>query len=352
MPVYNAERYLCESLRSAFSQSLTDIEVIAIDDGSPDTCPQILREYAQAEPRLRIFTQENLGVFAARNRGFRAARGEFIAFLDPDDCYPDGGVLADLYTAAKANSVKICGGSWSKLAGGTLITQFAGADAKFSFPRDGMIAYRNYQFDFGYQRFIFRRDFLLEHGLFFPPYRRYQDPPFFVRAMLAAGEFYALRRVSYQYRWGHQNVNWDKARTLALLDGLTEVLGMANENRLAELHRLTICRALRDLPRTLAANLSAQNPKILERLLRLERMIRPEYYPNGDAPSIAPLILGVLRLREKEIARLGGIRSSMIYRAEEVGKRATKRAAELLRRSLPHGVKARLLKIITRGLHE
>ncbi|MDR1409181.1 MAG: glycosyltransferase [Oscillospiraceae bacterium] len=352
MPIYNAEKYLRESLDSALLQSLGAIEVIAINDGSQDNCAAILQDISQNEPRLRVLTQENQGVYAARNYGIREAAGEYIAFLDPDDCYPDTDVLADLYDAANSNAVKICGGSWSKLAGKTLVTQFAGQNTKFTFRRDGLMSYRNYQFDFGYQRFIFERNFLLENGLFFPPYLRYQDPPFFVRAMLAAGKFYALRRVTYCYRWGHQKIRWDLPRTLALLDGLTEVLTTANMHKLDKLHRLTIRRVMQELPWTLAGNLTSQNPEILARLLRIERLICPAFYPEGEAPSIAPLILDVLRTREKEIARLGSVRGCLFYRVEEGLRTAGKGIADKLRRVLPYDVKEWIICAVPSTLRE
>jgi glycosyltransferase involved in cell wall biosynthesis len=344
MPVYKAESSLRDSLKSVLFQSLNDIELIAVNDGSPDGCGAILLDIAQAEPRLRVISQENQGVFAARNAAIREAQGEFIAFLDPDDEYPDETVLEDLYSAARSNAVKICGGSWSKLAGRTLVTQFAGHNAKFTFHRDEMLSYRDYQFDFGYQRFIFSREFLQENGLFFPPYLRYQDPPFFVRAMLAAQNFFALRRITYRYRWGHQNIRWDLPHTLALLDGLSEVLMLANSNNLEALHRLTLWRIMQEVPRTLEANLTSQNPQVLERLLKIERMIRHEYCLGEETPSVAPMISGILRLREKEAARLERVRGSMLYRAEELLRAAAKRGTHSLRRNLPYNIKAKMLR--------
>lgn len=85
IPVYNVEQYLIKCLESCFLQSYTDIEVLAINDGSCDSSGEILDNYARKEPRLRVFHQSNSGVVAARNLGISNAKGEFLMFVDSDD---------------------------------------------------------------------------------------------------------------------------------------------------------------------------------------------------------------------------------------------------------------------------
>jgi glycosyltransferase involved in cell wall biosynthesis len=87
VPAYNCERTIAATLDSAFFQQLSDIEVIAVDDGSTDATPAVLHQLAQDEPRLRIITQRNAGVSAARNAGIWAARANIIALLDSDDLW-------------------------------------------------------------------------------------------------------------------------------------------------------------------------------------------------------------------------------------------------------------------------
>ncbi len=88
MPVHNVAAYLPAALDSALSQTFKDLEVIAVDDGSTDSCPEILRDYARRDYRVRVLHQENAGQGIARNVGVRHARGEFITFLDSDDVVP------------------------------------------------------------------------------------------------------------------------------------------------------------------------------------------------------------------------------------------------------------------------
>lgn len=85
IPVYNAEKYLGECLDSVLGQTLREIEVICIDDGSTDSSLELLKEYADKDDRISVFAQGNCGLAETRNRGIEKARGEYIEFLDSDD---------------------------------------------------------------------------------------------------------------------------------------------------------------------------------------------------------------------------------------------------------------------------
>lgn len=87
IPVYNAGKYLAECLDSVIGQTLQDIEIICVDDGSSDNSLAILREYEAKDERVKIIGQQNQGAAMARNAGMAAARGEYLAFLDADDLY-------------------------------------------------------------------------------------------------------------------------------------------------------------------------------------------------------------------------------------------------------------------------
>ena len=87
IPVYNAEKFLKECLFSVLSSDRSDIEIIAIDDGSTDNSLQILKSIQSLDHRLMIFSQKNAGVSAARNKGLLEATGEWILFLDSDDYF-------------------------------------------------------------------------------------------------------------------------------------------------------------------------------------------------------------------------------------------------------------------------
>lgn len=85
VPIYNVERYLATCVDSILAQTLTDIEVVLVDDGSPDRSGQIADEYGRRDPRVRVVHRENGGLGPARNSGIDVARGEYVGFVDSDD---------------------------------------------------------------------------------------------------------------------------------------------------------------------------------------------------------------------------------------------------------------------------
>jgi glycosyltransferase involved in cell wall biosynthesis len=85
IPVYNGERYLALALNSILQQTFTDFELIAIDDGSSDSTPQILQRYASADPRVVVVVGPRRGLIQVLNQGIRMARGQFLARMDADD---------------------------------------------------------------------------------------------------------------------------------------------------------------------------------------------------------------------------------------------------------------------------
>ncbi|MDR1361518.1 MAG: glycosyltransferase [Rickettsiales bacterium] len=87
VPIYKVQDYIRDALISVQNQTFADWECICIDDGSPDDCADIVREFAAADPRFILIQQENAGVSMARNHGLDLARGKYFAFLDPDDVY-------------------------------------------------------------------------------------------------------------------------------------------------------------------------------------------------------------------------------------------------------------------------
>ena len=99
LPIYNVAKYLPKCLETLCAQTLQDIEIVCVDDGSTDNTPDILARFAQEDRRIRIFRQSNAGPGAARNYGIEAAQGEYIGFVDPDD-WPDVAMFEKMYAEA------------------------------------------------------------------------------------------------------------------------------------------------------------------------------------------------------------------------------------------------------------
>ena len=106
IPVYNTEKYLADCLDSVLGQSLKEIEVICIDDGSTDHSREILLEYAGRDSRMSVYAEENEGQSVARNRGIELAQGQYIYFIDSDDTI-EKDALETLYQESYANKLDI-----------------------------------------------------------------------------------------------------------------------------------------------------------------------------------------------------------------------------------------------------
>ena len=107
IPVYNAYDYLRPALDSVIDQSLREIEIICVDDGSTDDSPKLLRQYAYVDKRIVVVSNGiNAGVSTARNKGLIRAVGEYVIFLDADDFY-EPGLLQELYDRARADDLDI-----------------------------------------------------------------------------------------------------------------------------------------------------------------------------------------------------------------------------------------------------
>ena len=100
IPVYNAEKYLGKCLESLLSQTLQEMEIICVDDGSSDSSPEILKRFQERDGRVRILTQENQYAGAARNNGMKEAQGEYLLFLDADDFF-ENTLLEKVYNQGK-----------------------------------------------------------------------------------------------------------------------------------------------------------------------------------------------------------------------------------------------------------
>ena len=247
IPVYNAEAYLRRCLDSVVNQTLRNIEILCVDDGSTDASMAVLEEYAARDSRVKVLAQSNAGPGVARNRGMKVASGGYLAFMDADDMFPDMEVLTDLMNAVKREGAKVCGGGMEEvLPNGSVRKSFSGIASHLVFSKEGFVDFRDYAYDYGYTRFIYSAEMLRSNGIEFPRYRRFEDPPFMVKALAAAGSFYALARPTYRYRVEIHPVDWrgdGMVRAKDLLLGLADVAEQANTLNLPKLSDVVLYQA-------------------------------------------------------------------------------------------------------------
>ena len=166
---------------------------------SKDNSAKIIKEKQKRDCRIRYEYQLNQGAGVARNRGIEISKGEFIAFMDADDSYPNVYTLENLYTAAIENKALVCGGSAQR------VNTKLDSDEKRVFQSNGYIRFEDYQFDFLFARFIFKRCFVNTYNIKFPNLRVYEDPIFLIKALIFVMQLLCLLNLSHRSRTIHHN---------------------------------------------------------------------------------------------------------------------------------------------------
>lgn len=204
VPVYNVEQYLEKSVSSVL-QIKTDLEIILVDDGSTDDSGKLCDNWAERDSRIKVIHQKNGGLSAARNTGIRNSSGQFVMFLDSDDYLDpietermlaeltDGtDVLMGLYRQVYGDDdsgVKEESHGFLTMSGLVNISDFLSA-----LPIDGQDCYMTAW------RFVCRRSFLLEHGLYFMTGIYHEDEEWSQRLFFSATGVYVTHYYFYQYR--------------------------------------------------------------------------------------------------------------------------------------------------------
>ena len=134
VPVYNTEKYLRRCMYSITNQTLKDIEIIIVDDGSKEDCAVICDEISNTDSRIKVVHKENGGLGFARNSGIEAATGEYIGFVDSDD-YIEPTMYETLYNAAKKNNADLCL-SGICFVGGNMFSESGGDTRKVYFEEE------------------------------------------------------------------------------------------------------------------------------------------------------------------------------------------------------------------------
>ncbi|MGK5550550.1 CDP-glycerol glycerophosphotransferase family protein [Actinomadura kijaniata] len=222
VPFHAVEDYFGECLESLARQTLHDIEVIMVDDGSPDGSLAVAEAYAARDPRFRVVRQEARGVGPARNAGVRHATGRYLAFADSDDVVAPGAFALLTGTLEETGSDFACGNvhrfdesrTWQSelhqeaFADRALRTHITRRPALL---RDRTVWNK-----------VFRREFWDRHGLAFPA-MLYEDPPTMIKAHLVAGNVDVLTEHVYSWRERPGSITQRRAEIGNLADRMTSV---------------------------------------------------------------------------------------------------------------------------------
>ncbi|MET9496358.1 CDP-glycerol glycerophosphotransferase family protein [Streptomyces sp. NPDC006552] len=224
VPVYNVEEYLGACLESLAAQSVPDLEVVMVDDGSTDGSGGIAREYAARDPRFHLVEQANAGLGAARNTGVRHATGTFLAFVDSDDVIPEGAYELMLATLQASGSDFVTGNVFRLRADGT--TEQSPMFRKvMATSRPATHVTRDW--DLLADRIacnkVFRRAFWDEHALAFPEGVLFEDIPLVLPAHFLARSVDVLKDTVYLWRDREGSISNRRAVPRAIRDRTASV---------------------------------------------------------------------------------------------------------------------------------
>ena len=195
VPVYNVEPYLSQCVESILCQTYSDLEILLVDDGSPDRCGQICDEYAKQDCRVKVFHTRNEGLSAARNLGLQNAKGEYIGFVDSDDW-----IEPEMYEVLlkgleeTESNVCVCGFCQEP---GTIKKDFQPEEAVYQ-DVNALKALLEEKINYNVWNKLYRREMFQDR--FFPVGKNYEDIAIMHRIMYEAGRVIIIPNVEYHYR--------------------------------------------------------------------------------------------------------------------------------------------------------
>ena len=201
VPVYKVERELDRCVQSLFKQTYNNLEIILVDDGSPDKCPELCENYAEMDKRVKVIHKENGGLSDARNAGLKQATGEYILYVDSDD-YIDLDTCERFIKAAGNQKIDI-------IVGNAIMENPDGKEMMIHSATPSGITYTAKQFIMSavkaYQWYapawlnMYRRDFLLDNQLYFKKGIYFEDVQMLPRVFLQAKKITCIDGTFYHY---------------------------------------------------------------------------------------------------------------------------------------------------------
>ena len=231
VPVYNVEEYLEECLDSIINQTLEDIEIICVNDGSTDNSLKILEKYSQKDERIKIISQENQGLGATRNNGMEYAKGEYISFIDSDD-YISKDAFKSLYDNAITNNSDIVLFSITHFFedGTSYVTknkiEYTLKNQDFSQYIFNDIDVKNHILEYPWNSVskLYKNEFLKKENIKFPINIAYEDVLFHVKVILKAKSISLVPKHYYKYRRSNtSSIMHDTSKTMDIFKVVNSV---------------------------------------------------------------------------------------------------------------------------------
>lgn len=336
IPAYNSEQFLGETLESLLRQTLSDFEVIIVNDGSTDATQKIIDEYTKKYDNFKGFSQENAGVSAARNNGLMKAAGKYVVFLDADDYYSDESLEA-FYNAAEENEADLVLGRL-KTFGDDIEGKYNEAADKLAFSKQIDTFDKTLLWSFLVGNKCYNREKLVSSGVRFPPYKYSEEGAFFMSFVYTGAKICGAPGSCMYYRRHTEKQGYSVSQTVTtpLAKSFSQSLDMiyrgaqrALENAGGEADRedylqeiiyktafILLMQFYRPFWRaddTLAGYCGEEldrlckmmTPKTLERITGENRDIRPEKLVRSKSEAAEnPMLTVIVRDCEKDMTQL------------------------------------------------
>lgn len=214
IPVYNVEKYIHQCIDSVINQTLKNIEIICINDGSEDASFSILQEYAQKDSRIILLNQKNLGVSVARNKGIKIARGKYIMFVDSDD-WIESNAIELAYKLILEKNVDILAFGYNIYENGNVRSGFTDnfltrSENKTNFSNNDLMNIIHLIWDK-----IYRRDFILDKKISFPEQIKLaEDGSFNLQCLIEKAVWGITKQPLYCYRINRKDSAMNKSKEL------------------------------------------------------------------------------------------------------------------------------------------
>jgi len=208
VPIYNTKKYLGKCLDSIMSQTMSNIEVILIDDGSSDGCEIVCDEYSHKDIRFKVVHQKNQGLSAARNNGIEIAKGNYVLFVDSDD-YIKRDLCEKAYNFAIDNKADLIRFFYEEdTKKGTRFFKKQSTLPNSIIEKDSEKLKVAYTSGAMVWKFLIQRDLLLNNNLRFPLNVIYEDMDFTTKLALSATRMFVLHECLYMYRIRLGSLSW------------------------------------------------------------------------------------------------------------------------------------------------
>ena len=235
VPIYNVEKYLRQCLDSIVAQSLKDIEIICINDGSTDNSLQIIEEYAQKDNRIKIINKQNSGYGASMNKGLDAAIGEYIGIVESDD-YIKENMFEALYNLANSKDLDIAKSDYYYYYSKDNISRHSGRIplknvGKIFSVKDDVDVLRIWP---AIWSSVYKREFLKENNIRFleTPGASYQDTSFAFKTLACAKKVWFTNKAYLFYRQDNENSSINsKGKVYAICDEWNEIRRFLEERK-------------------------------------------------------------------------------------------------------------------------